>query len=303
MNEQIWTTFKAVAELGAISRAARRLNLSTSAVSQQITQLEQHYGCKLFLRTGHGVTLTESGEVLYRYIVSLLHTISESKRQLEHLNEATSVSVSIGASFTVAEYLLPKVLPYYRAKSPVRVSVTMANSQSIMDQVINREIGVGLIEAPLSHPDAIVHPFCTDRLSIVVGDRHPWAHRTTLTLDEFIAEPIILREPGSGTRMVLESSLSSIGLGVENLKVRMILGTTQAIKAMVLAGVGISAMSPLVLSSEERVRFHLLTVEGLDLYQHFSVVHPSDVPPAVDHFVDTILRWPWQDSLETASPQ
>lgn len=302
MNEQIWTTFKTVAELGTITRAARRLNLSTSAVSQQITQLEQHYQCKLFLRTGHGVTLTESGEVLYRYVISLLNTVAESKRQIERINQGTSPSVSIGASFTVAEYLLPKILPRYGHQAPVRVSLTMANSQAIMDQVVHGEIEVGLIEATLSHPDVIVRPFWTDRLAIVVGEGHRFSNRAVVDLDEFLTEPIILREPGSGTRLVLESSLSTIGLGLENLNVRMILGTTQAIKAMVSAGVGISAMSPLVLSTEERSRFHLVTVRGLDLYRHFSVVHPEETSSAVGHFVDTILRWPWHDSLERRSP-
>jgi DNA-binding transcriptional LysR family regulator len=298
MNEQIWTTFKTVAELGTITRAARRLNLSTSAVSQQITQIEQHYGCKLFLRTGHGVTLTESGEVLYRYIVSLLNTVAESKRQLDQINQGTSPAVSIGASFTVAEYLLPKILPHYGQQTPIRVSLTMANSQAIMDQVVHGEIAVGLIEATLSHPDVIIRPFWTDRLVIVVHRDHRFKDRSVVDLEDFLSEPILLREPGSGTRMVLESSLSAIGLGLESLNVRMILGTTQAIKAMVAAGVGISAMSPLVLSHEERSRFHLVTVQGLDLYRHFSVVHPPETSSAVAHFVDTILRWPWHVSLD-----
>ncbi len=298
MNEQIWSTFKAVAELGTITRAARRLNLSTSAVSQQITQLEQHYQCKLFLRTGHGVTLTESGEILYRYVITLLKTVAESKRQIEQVNQGTSPSIAIGASFTVAEYLLPKILARYGQESPVRLSLTMANSQAIMDQVVHGEIGVGVIEANLSHPDVVVAPFWTDRLAVVVNQTHRFGTQSVIDLPEFLAEPIILREPGSGTRMVLESSLSAIGLGLENLNVRMVLGTTQAIKAMVAAGVGISAMSPLVLSPEERARYHLLTVEGLDLYRHFSVVHPPQTSAAISHLVETIVRWPWHTSLK-----
>lgn len=297
MNEQVWTTFKTTAELGAISRAARRLNLSISAVSQQMAQLEQHYDAKLFLRTGHGVTLTQSGEMLYRYVVTLLNTIAESKRQIDHLNQESRSMVVIGASFTVAEYLLPHVLPQYGRSDAERLFVAMANSQAIMDQVIHGEIDVGLIEAALSHPQAVVQPFWTDRLAIAVHQNHPFGQRTVIELEEFLAEPIILREPGSGTRTVLETGLASVGLGLESLNVRMILGTTQAIKAMVAAGVGTSAMSPLVLTPEERVRVHLVTVRGLDLYRHFSIVFREDRTRLIEHFVDTIMRWPWQACL------
>jgi DNA-binding transcriptional LysR family regulator len=297
MNEQLWTTFKVVAELGAISRAARRLNLSTSAVSQQITQLEQHYATKLFLRTGHGVVLTESGELLYRYVLTLLNTIAESKRQMDQLNHGTSQTVSIAASFTVAEYILPKILPRYRLTTEARMLVTMVNSQAIMDQVIHGEVAVGLIEAALAHPEVIVRPFWTDRLLIAVAKDHPFASRHFIEIEEFMAEPVILREPGSGTRLVLETSLSALGLGLENLNVQMVLGTTQAIKAMVAAGVGISAICPLVIAPEERRHFHLLTVRGLDLYRPFSVVYREDRSPTVDHFVETVLRWPWHETL------
>lgn len=297
MNEQIWTTFKTVAELGAISRAARRLNLSTSAVSQQVTQLEQYYHCPLFLRTGHGVTLTEAGEMLYRYVLSLLNTVAESKRQIEHLHQGTSLTVSVGASFTVAEYLLPEILPHYGQEASIRLSLTMANSQAIMDQVIHQEISVGLIEATLTHPAAIVRPFWSDRLAVVVGRSHPFGQRSIITVEELVAEPMILREPGSGTRMVLETSLSAVGLGLESLNICMTLGTTQAIKAMVSAGVGISVLSPLVISAEESSRFHLLSVEGLDFQRNFSVVHPEEMSSAAEHFVETIVRWPWQGTL------
>lgn len=293
MNEQLWTTFKAVAELGAISRAARQLNLSVSAVSQQISQLEQEYQCRLFVRTGRGVTLTETGEVVYRYVVSLLNTLAESRREVEHLSQHRERALAIGASFTAAEYLLPRVLPHFQSDEDARVSVAMANSQAIMDLVIQGEVAVGLIEAPLAHAGLVVEPFCTDRLAIMVGSGHPWAEKTEISLEEFLGAPVILREPGSGTRMTLESSLAAIGFGLENLQVRMVLGTTQAIKAMVAAGVGVSAMSPLVVSEDERKRFHALTVEGLDLYRSFSVVHPVEVSTAVHRFVAVIRRWPW----------
>lgn len=293
MNEQIWTTFKAVAELGAISRAARRLNLSISAVSQQIAQLEQEYQCRLFVRTGRGVTLTETGEVVYRYVVSLLNTLEESRREVDHLSRHRERALAIGASFTAAEYLLPRVLPQFQSGAEVRVSVAMANSQAIMDRAIQGEVAVGLIEAPLAHPGLIVEPFCTDRLALMVGASHPWAERSQIRLEELLEAPVILREPGSGTRMTLESSLAAVGIGLENLHVRMVLGTTQAIKAMVAAGVGVSAMSPLVVAENERGQFHALTIEGLDLYRSFSVVHPPEAPAVVHRFVSTIRRWPW----------
>lgn len=281
VNEQVWTTFQVVSEVGSFSQAARRLNLSQSAVSQQISLLEQEYQARFFLRSGHGVQLTEAGEVLYRYVNSVLKIVSESREAVRTLTDEAAIPLKVGASMTIAEYVLPRILPAFcHPGRPDRLAVTMANSSTVFEQVRQREVDVGLVEAALSDPLLVVHPFYEDRLTVITAANHPWAGRERVTLEEFMQEPIIVREPGSGTRMTLEDGLHAVNRGMQDLRVVLVLGTTQAIKSMVEAGVGVAALSPLTIAPGEADQFHCLEVEGLSLSRHFSMVFTQDLASA-----------------------
>lgn len=290
MNEQVWATFKAVAEVGSFSKAARRLNLSQSAVSQQVQLLESQYGTALFIRTSHGVHLTEAGEVVYRYVSHLLRTLEESRRRVSALPRLRERSVSVGASLTIAEYLLPGMLQRFGPAHPsLRLTVTMANSRTVVEQVAHHEVDVGLIEARFGDGRLVVRPFQVDEPVVVVDRQHPWVRRGRVGVEDLLSEPIIVREPGSGTRWALEEALARRGLGIGDLKVAMVLGTTQAIKAMVASGFGYSVLSPLTVAGESQA-LAALSVEGLTLTREFSVVYDeSGIRPEVAEFVEFVL--------------
>ncbi len=294
MNEQIWTTFKMVAELGTISQAARHLNLSQSAVSQQIHQLEATYDSILFLRTHQGVELTTAGEVLYRFVNSLLKTVDESRHALAELKAYQPTTLTVGASLTIAEYVLPRVLSRdLRFPSATNISVMMANSRTIFERVRQGEIQVGLIEAHLVDPQLVVRPFLNDRPCAVVPRSHPWATRQDITLQEFVDQPLILREPGSGTRQTFEEALNHVGVDLQTLEVRLVLATTQAIKAMVTSGMGITVLSPFTILPTEREVLHTLKILGLNLYRNFYVVHRRDLNLRLAHqFIQALLQSP-----------
>jgi DNA-binding transcriptional LysR family regulator len=251
-------------------------------VSQQVQQLEEAYQCRLLARTTHGVFLTESGEALYRYVNKLLRTIHESREALATLNRRDVPRLTIGASLTIAEYVLPKVLGnLYHPEPQDRLSVMMANSRTVFDQVLNDVVDVGLIETELRSPQLVVRRFADDFPVVVVSSHHAWKERATVTLEEFLVEPIIIREPGSGTRVALEQALDYLGLGIEDLSVRLVLGTTQAIKAMVASGIGATVVSPLAILPAEQHQFHTVSVSGLNFLRSFFVIHKRDaVPPA-----------------------
>lgn len=294
LNEQVWTTFKIVAEIGSISQAARTLNLSQSAVSQQIQMLEQAYATTLFVRTSQGVHLTETGEVLYRYVTSLLRLIHESQGAIKELSDSRPQTLAIGASLTIAEYLLPGILAEY-AKNLMNAqwTVSMANSRMIFEQVLSHTIDIGLIEAPLSDPHVVVRPFFDDHPTLVVPRGHRWFGQDEVSLDEFLQEPFILREPGSGTRMALEEGLDHLGIDVKQLNVRLVLGTTHAIKQMMLKGFGVSVLSPLTLNEGEEQLFHCLRVKGLNLYRNFSVVYQRDLMTRTgERFIHAVMTVP-----------
>lgn len=291
MNEQVWTTFKAVAEIGSFSKAARHLNLSQSAVSQQIQLLETQYRSPLFIRTSHGVHLTEAGEVVYRYVTNVLRTLEESRRRVSELPRLRERTLLIGASLTIAEYLLPELLKSFTPAHPnLRLTVTMANSSTVVEQVSHHEVDVGLIEARVNDSGLVVRPFQVDEPVVVVRRDHPWIKKAAVRAEDLLAEPVILREPGSGTRWALEEALARRGLSIRELNVAMVLGTTQAIKAMVALGFGYSVLSPLTVGPEERERLALLKVQDLAFCREFSVIYEEPASRLeVSQFVDFVL--------------
>lgn len=302
MNEQIWQTFKVVSERQSISGAARFLNLSQSAVSQHIRQLEEEYHAPLFFRTSRGVVLTDTGELVYRHVTNLLGILEESRQQVSEQLGRVPSKLAVGASLTIAEYVLPHALCRMQ-DIPAGMTVYMANSHDVVDRVVNHDLDVGLIEAPVVSPHVLVRPFLEDHLSIVVGPHHPWAERSAITLEEFIGAPLLLREPGSGTRMVLEDALNQVGIAISQLNVRFVLATTQAIKTMIALDMGLSVLSPLTILPHERTQFHLLTLDGLPLPRTLSLVYYQDLAhPAAKTLIRTISTLPW-NSLLHKEPQ
>ena len=292
INPQSWETFRAVAEAKSISAAARTLNLSPSAVSQQIQQLEDSYHCRLLVRHTHGVHLTAEGEVLYRYAKRLLRTLAESRERVAELSGPGTSRLRIGASLTIAEYVLPDVLAQlYRPEPRDHVSVMMANSEAVRDFVLNQAVDVGLVEAEVKQSPLVAERFYTDRLAVYVAANHRWARRQDVALHEFVQEPLILREPGSGTRRALERALSKHERGVEDLSVRLVLATTEAIKAMVRAGFGATVLSPLTIRPDDAASLHAVTVRDLDLTRHFYAAHlPITLPAGVRRLIHLLTR-------------
>lgn len=295
VNEQVWRTYKAVSEHHSISAAARHLHLSQSAVSQHVRQLEHEYATPLFLRTAQGMVLTDTGDIVYRHVINLLATLEDSRRQVADQLHKVSSSLFIGASLTIAEYILPRALAALSDHHD-DITVYMANSHQVLDRVVHRDVDIGLVEAPVTSSQVLVRPFLEDHLKVVMGRQHPWASRSHITLNELVSMPMILREPGSGTRMVLEESLRRAGIGVHQLNVRFVLATTQAIKAMLALNLGISVLSPLTILPHEQSQFRVLSVLDFPLPRTLSIIHHHDLTHATAKaLIRVLLDMPWSD--------
>lgn len=245
MNEHVCRSFKAVAEYKSISQAARHLNLSPSAVSQHIQHIEAEYQTLLFVRTSQGMALNDTGELVYRYVTDFMALLTASHEAVEDRLHQSNDELKVGASLTIAEYLLPSALTRMDPDhTHTGLTVYMANSGDIVERVVSRDLKVGLIEAPVEHPDLVSQVFLHERLRVVVSATHAWAERKTISLPELIEAPIIIREPGSGTRMALEEALHRAGVRLHDLNIRFVLGTTQAIKSMVARGPWFTVLSP-----------------------------------------------------------
>ncbi len=193
-------------------------------------------GAALFDRMGKRLVLNEHGRLLFPRARALL----DQARDLGSLFDSEAASLSLGASTTIANYLLPPLIARFRKARPsAKVTLEVANTARIVDAVASFTVDAGLIEGPCHHPELRVEPWQLDRLSVVVASSHPLAGRP-VTLGELAEAPWLLREPGSGTREVVERLLLP-HLGTVNLEME--LGDSEAIKRSVAAGLGVSCLS------------------------------------------------------------
>ncbi len=239
-----WRTFLAVAEEGSISRAARKLRVSQPAVSQQMKQLEQIYRAPLFDRRRKGMALTEAGRILQRDASRIHDLIVLSQEQVSDAADTQSGTLAVGASMTIAEYVVPTALALFRRLRPlVKVRLFTGNSEEIGRQVANADLLIGLIEAPLYDTRIVQRAFLDDELGAIVSPRHSLAKRETLLLRDLTGDRLLVRESGSGTRTVLEEALRSEHLSLRDFSVFLESNNPQTLKALVESGYGISIMS------------------------------------------------------------
>ncbi len=228
--------FCAIARHEHVGRAAEEVALSQSAASQALAQLEKGLGQPLFDRHGRSLTLNENGRLLLPQARALL----ASAEELQTLLAGGALSLHLGASTTIANYLLPTELARFRAAHPgARVRLKVGNTADVVGAVATMDVDFGLIEGACHHPDLLVQDWRRDELVVIAPPGHPFAlHRPTRA--ELAAAPWLLREAGSGTREEVERSLLA---RIGELNVDIELGDSEAIWRAVAAGLGLSCLS------------------------------------------------------------
>lgn len=241
--------FHAVAEAGSVTAGAERLQISQPAASKQVKELESALGVALFDRVGRGLRLTEPGRVLAGYTRRLFALESEAERAVGELRAVERGTLLIGASTTIGSYLLPSVLASFHRDYPgVRVHVEVGNTEQVHRGLLDHRLDVGLTEGLVAEAGLASENFAHDELVGIAAPDHPAVGRRRLKVREFVGCPFVMREPGSGTRAVIELALSTLGLRVDPV---MTLGSTEGIKRVVASGVGVSIVSRLSVLSEE----------------------------------------------------
>lgn len=292
MNLNHLAIFHAVAEEGGISRAAERLHISQPAVSKQLREFEQYLGMVLFDRLPKGVRLTEAGTVLALYAKRLFAVEAAATRAMRELADVHSGSLALGASTTIGGYLLPSVLAaYHRAHPAVQVSLEIANTEQTQQKLLNDELDLGFTEGFVENPDLEASVFFQDDLVAVAPPEHPVLQRHPICVASLAEEPWILREPGSGTRAVVERAFAGRGL---NLASAMSLGSTEAIKGAVAAGAGMAWVSRLTVERELEVG-SLVVVPITDLAiqrpLHCVSLRNKHRSPAVEAFLEVLKAY------------
>ncbi|MCL6597785.1 MAG: LysR family transcriptional regulator [Alicyclobacillus macrosporangiidus] len=267
--------FIAVVERRSFSRAADELHMTQPAVSQHIRVLEEYYGVKLVERRNRFIRLTKAGEVLYAQAKRIVREYAQARRLLEDLTQKVQGPLRIGASLTFGEYVLPRVLARFRRVYPdVQPEVIIANTRHVADQVLARELDVGIVEAELCHPELEVTPFLPDTMRVILPVDHPLASAERVEASALSGETWIVREQGSGTREMADRLLAQAGIRPRAV---MAFGSNQIIKESVEAGLGVALLSERALGKELALgTLACLEIAGHPVRRWFStVVHAS----------------------------
>ncbi len=255
MSDRRLQVFHAVAGVLSFTKAAELLNMTQPAVTHQIRQLEADFDTRLFDRENNRISLTQAGEQVLEYANQIIALYGEMHESVKSLTGDTSGLVTLGASTTIAEYMLPGLLGDFLDKFPnVQVRLRVANTDSIVGMVGDNSIDLGIVEGVVNNQYLLVEDCQQDELRVIVPPDHTLAAKATLVPAELLDYPFISREEGSGTRSVIASFLEQHGVSEEQLIQSFELGSTEAIKGAVQAGMGISIVSAAALAKEEKLQ-------------------------------------------------
>ena len=238
--------FLTITKAGSITQAAKYLNLSQSAVSSALKDLEKQFDFLLFDRVGKRLQLNEIGKKLRPRAESLLAQAQDLEQSIASTNELNQLK--IGATLTIANSLaLPMISDYLKRFNNAPISLEIDNTQEVVKQVLNFEIEMGMIEGETHEPQLSVTHWRDDHLKLFCNPKHPLACKEIITDEDLLSAKWILREPGSGTRQTFDRAMHGL---LPRLNVTLVLSDAEAIKRAVKHSIGISCLSTLSLDDE-----------------------------------------------------
>ena len=274
MADRRLQVFQTVARLLSFTKAAEELHMTQPAVTFQVRQLEEQFNTRLFDRTHNRISLTEAGKRVYDCADRIFELYAEMDNAVRELTGDISGVLILGASTTVAEYMLPALLGDFKEQNPeVTIRLKVANTDGIVSMVENNTIDLGVVEAPVNNKNLVVEKCRMDQLVVIMPPGHPLESESAISLEKLIQYPFICREEGSGTREVMIEHMNDEGLNTSDLNVAMELGSLEAIKGAVEAGMGVSILSRATIGKE--LRLGTLVAINLDppINRPFSFVH------------------------------
>ncbi|MEW8980002.1 MAG: LysR family transcriptional regulator [Symbiobacterium sp.] len=268
--------FRLVAREGSFTRAARLAGLTRPAVSQHIKQLEQHFGVPLLIRNTRQVTLTPAGETLLVHAERILAAAAEMEAAMAALRPDSRAVLEVAASTLPGENLLPRALSAFHAEHPeVEVRSRVANTQEVLRWVLEGQVDLALVGQEVSDSRLGSEQVAEDE--IVLALRPGTALPDPVPLDVLPRVPLVLREEGSATRATVLRALASRGIGLADLQVVAEVGSPQALKTALRAGVGDAFVSLASLAPGE---FRVVRLKGLQLKRPICAVWPVHKPPS-----------------------
>ncbi len=277
MADRRLQVFHTVAKQLSFTKAAELLFMTQPAVTFQVKQLEEHFNTRLFERSHGKISLTPAGELALDYAERILNLTAEMEARISELTGQVSGPLLIGASTTIAEYMLPRLLGEFKRLHPeTQARLTVANSETIENKVADHTLDMGLIESPSHHPNLVTQVCCEDELVMICAPFCDIARLASVSPKEVASQPYISRESGSGTRECIDDFFRVNGVSLDEINLVMELGSREAIKGAVASGLGVAVVSSTTVDKE--VRLGELTAVPLNppLRRQLSLVYPQE---------------------------
>ena len=277
MADRRLQVFHAVAKHLSFTKAAETLFMTQPAVTFQVKQFEEHLNTRLFDRAQGRISLTPAGQLAFEYAERILALSAELDTRLKEMSGQAAGPLLIGASMTIGEYVLPQLIGKFKAQFPsVAPTLFVGNSETVQERVAERSLDLGFIEGD-SHLATLGSEVCgEDELQVVCAPTHPLA-KEAFTLPSALTQyPYVNREPGSGTREVIDRYLQKAGVSPESMNVVVELGSPEAIKGLVATGLGFAIMSRVIASKELQLGQLVQVPLRPALLRNFSVVYPKE---------------------------
>jgi DNA-binding transcriptional LysR family regulator len=283
--------FNSVAKSLNMSKSAKELLVTQSAISQTIKDLETKFSVKLFLRKNRRLYLTEEGKEFYYYTKKIFDILEEAKLCLENFNTLKKGRVSIGASMTIGNYLLPELIVKFKQSYPdIDLSLFIGNSAEVIEKLRTSEIDIALIEGlPYTNDKSIkITRFAKDKLSFICSPQNRFASMQKVALKDLLKEQFIMRERGSGTRQIIEAEFAKVGAHV---KVAYEFNNPEAIKNAVSCNLGVSALSDLIIKNELQMgMLKEIPVSTIKIYRWFYLMKINSYNKAQTIFENYLLE-------------
>lgn len=274
--------FCKLAENKSFSQTAEELHITQPTVSFQIHSLEKHYGVKLLERTTRELSLTAEGKILNEYAKKIIDLNRQAHEALNEINGLKRGELILGASTIPGEYILPKKLKSFQRKFPqIKISLKIADTEKIIEEVLEKKLDLGVVGSKIKHRDLIYDEFVKDEI-VLISSRE---NKSRCNLEDLKKMPFLIREKGSGTRKTMLDMLAKENIYPEDLNIVMELGSTEAIKSAVEAGLGISFVSRWAVKEEirpGRKKLKILKIPGFSIKRYFYLVsNRKHTPPKI----------------------
>jgi len=277
MADRRLQVFHAVAKHLSFTKAAETLFMTQPAVTFQIKQLEEHLNTRLFDRAQGRIALTPAGQVALEYAQRILALSAELDTRLKEMSGHAAGPLMIGASMTIGEYVLPRLIGEFKASFPAVVpTLFVGNSEAVQERVAERTLDLGFIESGSPLPSLQSEVCCEDELHVVCAPTHPLAKEAFTLPASLTQHAYISREAGSGTRLVIDRYLQQVGVSPDSMNRVVELGSPEAIKGLVATGMGFAIMSRVIAAKELQLGSLIQVPLRPALIRNFSAVYARE---------------------------